>query len=51
MYTNDFKEYECQNTLENIMDAGTFYLCTHLAQTGLYLIVKLPEDTQESRLM
>ena len=30
MYINDFEEYECLNgmdTLENIMDTGSFYLC------------------------
>ena len=33
MYTNDFEEYECQkgmDTIENIMDTGTFYLCINL---------------------
>ncbi len=42
MYTNDFKEYECQNgmdTLGNIMDTDTFYLCcVFVHRLGIKLI-------------
>ncbi len=53
---NDFEEYKCQNrmdTLENIMDTGTFYLwkytLSHTYKELVFIIVTSWHNVMKSR--